>query len=346
MLGADRRWDAVLDTCGYYPRLVRDSARLLQDRAGCYAFVSSISVYAEIERRRRARKARSARVEDETTEDLGPEHERYGPLKALCEQEVESVFGDRALVVRPGLIVGPHDPTGRFTYWPHRLARGGEILAPGPPERRVQFIDVRDLAEWILRMLEAGRHGVFNATGAGRGLGRPARRRRRDLGERRLPRRAGRGRVDGATALDRRSGVGRACTAPTSRVRSRRACASGRSRTRSLPPSSMRRRSTGSGSRPQREARAPRRWCAPARHGRAGGASSPDSAIAARARASSSSPGRPLTPTAPTRVAPSSAATPPRKNENCGSKLWSSVAEPATLPASARVDSASLRAAV
>jgi 2'-hydroxyisoflavone reductase len=88
-------------------------------------------------------------------------------LKALCEEEVRRVFGDRALVVRPGLIVGPHDPTGRFSYWAHRLARGGEILAPGPPERRVQFVDVRDLGEWIVEVVERGLAGTFNATNEG-----------------------------------------------------------------------------------------------------------------------------------------------------------------------------------
>ena len=162
----DREWDAVVDTCGYYPRIVRASAQLLQDRVGRYAFISSVSVYADVSDGA-DEDSPVGTVEDEATEDLGAEHERYGPLKALCEQEVEAAFGDRALVVRPGLIVGPHDPTGRFTYWPHRLARGGEILAPAPPARRVQFIDVRDLAEWLLRMVESDRGGVFNATGAG-----------------------------------------------------------------------------------------------------------------------------------------------------------------------------------
>ena len=160
------KWDAVIDTCGYYPRLVRDSARLLRDRVGRYVFVSSVSVYADVSDGANE-ESPVGTVDDETTEDLGAEHERYGPLKALCEREVEQVFGDRALVVRPGLIVGPHDPTGRFTYWPHRLARGGEILAPGPPDRRVQFIDVRDLAGWILHMVDVGSGGVFNATGTG-----------------------------------------------------------------------------------------------------------------------------------------------------------------------------------
>jgi 2'-hydroxyisoflavone reductase len=103
-------------------------------------------------------------MEDETVEEFGPEFENYGPLKALCERTVQEVFGERALIVRPGFIVGPHDPSDRFTYWPVRAARGGPMLAPGPPERPFQFIDVRDLAAWILRMTEERRGGAFNAT--------------------------------------------------------------------------------------------------------------------------------------------------------------------------------------
>src|SRR5262249_38699041 len=91
--------------------------------------------------------------------------ETYGARKAACEQVVVEAFGDRALVVRPGLIVGPHDPTGRFTYWPHRVASGGEVLAPGSPDDPVQFVDVRDLAEWTAKSATSGLAGVFNATG-------------------------------------------------------------------------------------------------------------------------------------------------------------------------------------
>ncbi len=104
----------------------------------------------------------TATVEDETTEDV---QGHYGALKALCERAVAEVFGDRSSSVRAGLIVGPHDPTGRFTYWPHRVARGGEVLVPGPPERRVQFVDVRDLADLILLAAERGPGGPANATG-------------------------------------------------------------------------------------------------------------------------------------------------------------------------------------
>ena len=100
-------------------------------------------------------------------DELASDDSNYGALKALCEQAVEDVFGERALIVRPGLIVGPHDPSGRFTYWAHRVGRGGEILAPGPPERHAQFVDVRDLATWIVDAVERGLSGTFNATNEG-----------------------------------------------------------------------------------------------------------------------------------------------------------------------------------
>ena len=100
-----------------------------------------------------------------------PDFSNYGALKALCEKAVNDVFGGRALNVRPGLIVGPYDPTGRFTYWPHRVARGGEILAVAPPERPTQFVDVRDLGEWLVHACERGLAGTFNATNDGVGWG-------------------------------------------------------------------------------------------------------------------------------------------------------------------------------
>jgi 2'-hydroxyisoflavone reductase len=104
-----------------------------------------------------------ARGHDELVEQITGES--YGPLKALCEQAAEESMPGRVLNVRAGLIVGPHDPTDRFTYWPARVARGGEVLAPGNPEAPVQFVDVRDLADWIVRMAETRTAGVFNATG-------------------------------------------------------------------------------------------------------------------------------------------------------------------------------------
>ena len=155
-----RSWDAVVDTCGYLPRLVRDSAQVLADTVSQYLFVSSISVYAS-----HAAGATEESPVDQLTEP-GSEDVKahYGALKALCEQEVETALPGRATHVRAGLIVGPHDPTGRFTYWPHRVARGGEILVPGPLERPVQTIDVRDLGAWIVHCAEQRVTGVFNAT--------------------------------------------------------------------------------------------------------------------------------------------------------------------------------------
>ena len=159
----DRRWDAAIDTSGYVPRVVRASADLLAGAVDRYALISSISVYADTSTPGMDERAPVGELPDETVEEITGE--TYGPLKALCEREVERALPGRALIVRPGLIVGPHDPTDRFTYWPARVARGREILAPGGPERPVQFIDARDLAEWILRMVVAGGVGAFNATG-------------------------------------------------------------------------------------------------------------------------------------------------------------------------------------
>jgi 2'-hydroxyisoflavone reductase len=157
-----REWDAVVDTCGYAPRVVRAAARLLSERVGLYAFVSSISVYAD-HTAPRDETGPLASMPDETVEEVTGE--TYGPLKVLCERAVEEELPGRALIVRPGLIVGPHDPTVRFSYWTRRVALGGEVLAPGSPDRPVQFVDARDLGEWIVRMAEEKRAGVFNATG-------------------------------------------------------------------------------------------------------------------------------------------------------------------------------------
>jgi 2'-hydroxyisoflavone reductase len=162
-----RRWDTVVDTSGYVPRVVRASAELLADAVDFYAFVSSVSVYADFSRRN-GEGSPTATLEDETVEEVTGE--TYGALKAMCERAVEAVMPGRALHVRAGLIVGPYDPTGRFTYWTERVARGGEVLAPAPPARQVQLIDARDLSQWMLRMAETRRGGVFNACGPDRGL--------------------------------------------------------------------------------------------------------------------------------------------------------------------------------
>ncbi len=148
-----RRWDAVIDTCGYLPRAVRASAELLADAVDHYTFISSISVYADFHTPAMDESAPVGTLADETVEEVTGE--TYGPLKALCEQAAERALPGRVLNIRPGLIVGPHDPTDRFTYWPVRVARGGEVLAPGRPHVPVQVIDGRDLAEWTVRMVEA-----------------------------------------------------------------------------------------------------------------------------------------------------------------------------------------------
>jgi 2'-hydroxyisoflavone reductase len=160
---AGRTWDAVIDTSGYTPDAVLASAEALAS-SGRYCFVSSVSVYADFS---------VPANEDSAVAVLGDlpreevTNESYGALNALCEEVVREAFDGRALVVRPGLIVGPHDPTGRFTYWPHRVARGGEVLAPGPPGRPTQFVDVRDLADWIIDLCEREVSGTFNATHPG-----------------------------------------------------------------------------------------------------------------------------------------------------------------------------------
>jgi 2'-hydroxyisoflavone reductase len=157
-----RDWDAVVDTSAYVPRVARASAELLSGQAAHYTLISSISVYAGFVEGPRE-DSPLATIDDPTVEEITGES--YGPLKALCEEAVRDAFDGPSLRVRAGLIVGPHDPTGRFTYWPHRIERGGDVLAPGSPDRPIQVIDVRDLAEWILRMAEVREGGVFNATG-------------------------------------------------------------------------------------------------------------------------------------------------------------------------------------
>lgn len=158
-----REWDAVIDTSGYLPRVVDASASLLRPAAGHYTFVSSISVYADFADSGITEDAPLGTLDDPAIEEITGT--TYGPLKALCEEAVLSEFGDRALIVRPGLIVGPHDGTDRFGYWVRRIADGGDVLVPDALSQPVQLIDARDLATWMLDMIEARRSGVFNATG-------------------------------------------------------------------------------------------------------------------------------------------------------------------------------------
>jgi 2'-hydroxyisoflavone reductase len=157
------RWDAVVDTSGYLPRLVRASAKMLSTMASHYTFISSIAVYADASKPGIDENSPVGDLADRSIEEIN--EVTYGPLKAMCEEEVNAQFPERSLIVRPGLIVGPDDPTDRFTYWPVRAARGGEILAPNTPNAPVQFIDVRDLSNWMIEMIEKQATGVFNATG-------------------------------------------------------------------------------------------------------------------------------------------------------------------------------------
>jgi 2'-hydroxyisoflavone reductase len=157
-------WEAVIDTSGYLPRLVRLSAEVIRDNVPQYVFISSISVYADFKKAGITESYPVGTIQNETAEEVTGE--TYGPLKALCEQAVHDVYGrEGTLIVRPGLIVGPHDPTDRFTYWPVRVARGGEVLAPEKPEVPIQIIDARDLADFIIQLIEGHAFGIYNATG-------------------------------------------------------------------------------------------------------------------------------------------------------------------------------------
>jgi len=156
-------WDVVIDNSSSIPRWVRQSAQLLQGSARQYIFTSSISAFADFSTAGMDETAPVGTLEDPTIEEITGE--TYGPLKALCEAEAERAFPGRATIVRPGLIVGPRDNTDRFTYWPVRIDRGGEVMAPGDGTDPVQFVDGRDLGAWMIRLAEEGHTGVYNATG-------------------------------------------------------------------------------------------------------------------------------------------------------------------------------------
>ena len=159
----DKRWHAVIDTSGYMPQVVRHSAEALRGKVSRYLFVSTISVYASLARGGFDEDAAVSPASDPLPDAL--DMALYGPLKAGCEAVVREAYGNDATIVRPGLIAGPYDPTDRFTYWPVRVARGGTVLAPGRPERLVQFIDARDLAQFMIHLLEESVAGTFNAAG-------------------------------------------------------------------------------------------------------------------------------------------------------------------------------------
>ncbi len=159
---AGRRWDVCIDVSGYLPRLVGDSARALQNGVGRYVYVSTISVYADLSVPR-DETGPLATIEDEATEEITGGS--YGALKALGERAVTEVYGERATIVRPGFIIGPYDHTGRFPWWAHRAARGGEMIVPASMARAFQAIDTRDLADFLLLRARSPLTGVFNATG-------------------------------------------------------------------------------------------------------------------------------------------------------------------------------------
>jgi len=160
---ANRRWDAVIDTSGYVPRIVELSAKLLAPSVDHYVFVSTISVYSDMSKPI-DETSPVAKLDDPASEDVPKD---YGALKAACETTAERVMPGKVTAIRPGLIVGPLDPTGRFTHWPSRMADGGEVLAPGDGRAQIQLIDARDLAAWIVRVIEQRTTGVFDALGPG-----------------------------------------------------------------------------------------------------------------------------------------------------------------------------------
>jgi 2'-hydroxyisoflavone reductase len=155
-----RKWDAVVDNTGYIPKFVKMSAELLAPNVAYCLFISSISAYASFAQPNDENSA-TGKLADPEFEQVT--NDSYGPMKALCEQYSLAAFKDRASIVRPGYIVGPLDGTDRFTYWPVRMTRGGEMLAPGTPADPVQIIDVRDLTTWMMKLVEARTTGLYNA---------------------------------------------------------------------------------------------------------------------------------------------------------------------------------------
>ncbi len=156
-----RSWDVVIDNSGYVPRHVRDSARLLAPNVGRYIFISTGSVYP-VGAERYDEESTLLKAPDPASEDV---NKYYGELKVLCEEAVREVYGSKGTILRLHIVAGPGDPTHRFTYWPVRLERGGEVIAPGVKDAPVQHIDVRDLADFALRCAEQGHAGVYNVAG-------------------------------------------------------------------------------------------------------------------------------------------------------------------------------------
>ena len=155
-------WDAVLDTCAYSPQDLQPMIEALKDKTKTYMFISTISVYDNYKNGRPNETSSTFTQKFDSDEVTG---ETYGPLKVMCEQLLHETFNDRALIIRPCIVVGPHDPTDRFTYYAKRLAKNGKVAVPGGKEthRQVQWIDARDMADWIIRLLEEGKTGTYNA---------------------------------------------------------------------------------------------------------------------------------------------------------------------------------------
>jgi 2'-hydroxyisoflavone reductase len=173
----NRQWDVAIDNPTSVPVWVRDVGQILKGNVDRYVFISTISVYADTSKPNVSEDAPLAKytgadpMKESRDSIIASKFQLYGPLKALSEQEAEKWFPKQALIIRPGLIVGPRDETDRFTYWPVRIDRGGEVMAPGAATDPVQFIDGRDLAEWVIRMVETRETGIYNATGPAKTLG-------------------------------------------------------------------------------------------------------------------------------------------------------------------------------
>jgi 2'-hydroxyisoflavone reductase len=165
-----KKWDAVIDTSGFFPRMVKASAELLAPNASQYVFISTISVYKRNDVPNFDETAPLNTLEDPTTEEMGKDYQNYGGGKALCERAAEAAMPGRVTNIRPGFIVGPRDTSGRFIYWPVRASLGGTMAVPGAPADPIQIIDVRDLAVWIVHCIEQRIFGVFNATGPAKEL--------------------------------------------------------------------------------------------------------------------------------------------------------------------------------
>lgn len=162
-----RTWDALIDDTGYVPKYVKMSAELLAPSVRYCLYISSISAYAGFAAPNDERSPLGKLADPETDKIT---NDTYGPMKALCEEYSAAAFKDRISIVRPGYIVGPLDPTDRFTYWPVRVSRGGEMLAPGTPQDPIQVIDVRDLASFMMALVESRTNGIFNAVSPPRAL--------------------------------------------------------------------------------------------------------------------------------------------------------------------------------